>query len=194
MKKTNVIKKDFKLPHSNRADGFSVFPDSDVVLNAVRLSEPDPRKIILAVALKRAQNVAESYARTHAPHLLNDVSKAMEGLFMRFTALNPSKGGRTMNFVKEGSKFNLGQVFLTRGVALECQHDPQFARFTHSCIARHSQGDWGDVNEEDRISNERSLVNGSRILSAYMFKNRDRVWIITEADRASTTVLFPSEY
>ena len=60
-------------------------------------------------------------------------------------------------------------------------------------LARHHQGDWGDVCEEDRESNEEALLMHLRILSSYNF-SKDKIWIITEADRSVTTILLPSDY
>jgi hypothetical protein len=61
-------------------------------------------------------------------------------------------------------------------------------------IARHVAGDWGDLEEEDRLENDRSLRDGSRLLSAYHLRDGTKIWIITEADRSATTVLLPEEY
>ena len=60
-------------------------------------------------------------------------------------------------------------------------------------LAKHHQGDWGDVCEEDRESNEEALLMQLRILSSYNF-SKDKIWIITEADRSVTTILLPSDY
>lgn len=60
-------------------------------------------------------------------------------------------------------------------------------------IRRHLKGDWGDVPQEDAVANDFAVLNGLRILSAYVAANR-RFWIITEADRSVTTILFPEEY
>lgn len=46
---------------------------------------------------------------------------------------------------------------------------------------------------EDAEANRYAVVVGARILSSYRIAN-ERVWIITEADRSATTLLFPSEY
>ena len=61
------------------------------------------------------------------------------------------------------------------------------------CIGRHRFGDWGTVDAHDRKANDDAVLAGNRILSAYTVDDR-KIWIITEADRASTTVLFPEEY
>ena len=95
--------------------------------------------------------------------------------------------------------FNTGQIVATRGVYdLACQN-PDFAQFIQKSLNRHVKGDWGDVDEEDKQTNDYDLKHGMRVLSAY---NDDRfpkngiatIWIITEADRSATTILFPDEY
>lgn len=64
----------------------------------------------------------------------------------------------------------------------------------NSYLARHANGDWGDVDEHDRKANEYALEQGLRVLSAYTLTSGELIWIITEADRGSTTILLPSEY
>jgi hypothetical protein len=61
-------------------------------------------------------------------------------------------------------------------------------------LARHSTGDWGDLEEADKQANEAALQAGDRILSAYKLTGGHKLWIITEADRRATTILLPSEY
>jgi len=51
----------------------------------------------------------------------------------------------------------------------------------------------GDLDSFDRRENERALKVGARIFSAYETP-LGKVWIITEADRASTCILLPKEY
>ncbi len=61
-------------------------------------------------------------------------------------------------------------------------------------LFRHCQGDWGDVCEEDKRANDEALKSGARLLSSYHDRNGVKFWVITEADRSSTTVLLPGEY
>jgi hypothetical protein len=58
---------------------------------------------------------------------------------------------------------------------------------------RHQSGDFGDLNAGDVQANKLSVIEGNRILSAYEI-GADRVYVITEADRSSTTILLASEY
>lgn len=86
--------------------------------------------------------------------------------------------------------FALGQVVSTSN-ALRFAEAEQIDLL--ALLARHHSGDWGDVCEEDRESNEEALLMQLRIMSSYNFPN-DKIWIITEADRSVTTILLPSDY
>lgn len=44
--------------------------------------------------------------------------------------------------------------------------DKDFARFVGKCLRRHPEGNWGDLNKQDKKKNELSLKEGFRILSA----------------------------
>lgn len=90
-------------------------------------------------------------------------------------------------------KFTLGQTLLTRGVNDKVAENEGFAKFVLECLKRHAGGDWGDLSKEDKEENELSLLQGFRLLSAYK-NGQEKIWIITEADRSATTVLFPDEY
>lgn len=92
------------------------------------------------------------------------------------------------------AKFQLGQRLMTRGVADLVARDGKFARFVTQSLQRHSNGDWGDLGEVDRLENEFSLKRRLRLLSAYQEPGLPKIWIITEADRSATTTLFPEEY
>jgi hypothetical protein len=89
------------------------------------------------------------------------------------------------------AKFPLGQVVATPGALGALQATGQSPM---TFLQRHSQGDWGELDQEDVAENEFSLVNGLRLLSAYSLSGGTRIWIITEADRSATTILLPSEY
>lgn len=87
--------------------------------------------------------------------------------------------------------FNLGQCVATPGAleALEAAGQSPF-----EFLGRHQRGDWGEVPTEDREENDLSLTEGFRLLSAYHTRAGTRLWVITEADRSSTTILLPEEY
>ena len=86
--------------------------------------------------------------------------------------------------------FPLGRVVATPG-ALELM-DRMTANGFH-LLQRHQTGDWGNVPADDAIENDFSVVYGNRILSSYPL-GKENIWIITEADRSSTTLLLPDEY
>jgi hypothetical protein len=87
--------------------------------------------------------------------------------------------------------FPLGQIVATPG-ALEALNNARQSPVEF--LARHAQGDWGEVCAEDRVLNDEAVKDGSRILSAYRTKLEVKIWVITEADRSSTCLLQPDEY
>jgi hypothetical protein len=91
-------------------------------------------------------------------------------------------------------KFPMGKVVLTKGVYDWTIVRSDFRQFVSGCLKRHARGDWGNLSPEDRRQNELALKDGSRLLSAYEHWRLPKIWIITEADRSATTVLFPDEY
>jgi len=95
--------------------------------------------------------------------------------------------------------FQTGQIVASRGVYnLACQN-PDFAQFVQKSLNRHVKGDWGDLDDEDKETNNQALKQGTRLLSAYSDGRFPKhgvatIWIITEGDRSATTILFPDEY
>ena len=82
--------------------------------------------------------------------------------------------------------FPPGEIFATQGaVNLGINLMPY--------LFRHLTGDWGELDEFDRQQNDLAVRDGSRILSAYQTP-AGKLWIITEANRAATTLLLPDEY
>ncbi len=94
-------------------------------------------------------------------------------------------------------RFDIGQVYSTSGILDACSGE-----LLVQCLARHQSGDWGNVCDEDKETNEEALRCGDRILSAYPLDpakpcegwGDNTLWVITEADRSATTVLLPDEY
>jgi len=89
---------------------------------------------------------------------------------------------------------NMGRLLMTRGVNDLVAEDEAFAKFVMNSLTRHRRGDWGNLTDEDKQENELSIKAGYRLLSAYEDKGLPKIWIITEADRSATTILFPDEY
>ena len=95
--------------------------------------------------------------------------------------------------------FEPGGIMATRGVMDLVREDHDFDDFMRKSLERHLKGDWGELGSEDKAANQLALKQGERLLSSY---KDDRfpghgvatLWIITEADRSLTTILFPDEY
>jgi hypothetical protein len=101
------------------------------------------------------------------------------------------KNNNTATGTENKVLFSLGQIFITIGAREALDESNQTA---NEILAEHQRGDWGLVCEDDREENELSVREGFRILSAYRTARDEKLWVITEVDRSSTTVLLPSEY
>ena len=133
------------------------------------------------------------------------------------------------NGVNETSqKFDLGQLRMTPKIEI-LMEDGYFGTDTgqlrepmvnaktiiEKCLHRHHNGDWGDLDSEDKNTNDLALKSGGRLVSAYnvdlfgftgggeshsgnsntvMRFSVPKIWIVTEWDRNITTILDPREY
>jgi len=86
--------------------------------------------------------------------------------------------------------FPLGQIVATpSAISLlkKLSTDPR------ELLIKHATGDWTEMEQEDQESNESAIQHACRVFSAYTLSD-NKFWVITEADRSSTTVLLPEEY
>ena len=96
-------------------------------------------------------------------------------------------------------KFECGDIGYTPGISRMLREDPIMNDWISDCLNRHLNGDWGDLCDEDKAMNDESVrmenegEMGWRLMSSYSIDDI-KIWIITEADRSSTTILLPSEY
>ncbi len=94
-----------------------------------------------------------------------------------------------MQDVNHIALFPLGKIVMTGAFMQQSQPSKLL-----DALLRHAHGDWGDVCDEDRRSNEEALVRQFRLFSVYGASDTSKFWIITEADRSYTTILLPEEY
>ena len=97
-------------------------------------------------------------------------------------------------------QIQIRELVATKGIQQEMEETYGFKEFCMHCVLRHRNCDWGDLCEEDKQANDWAVDHEERLLSAYNIPKRyclgyaDKIWIITEADRSYTTILFPHEY
>ena len=87
--------------------------------------------------------------------------------------------------------FRLGVV-----VATPAALDVLSTSGTHpwSLLSRHVSGDFGpELDAEDVQANQDAIRDGERVLSLYVVAGV-RLYVITEADRSSSTILRADEY
>lgn len=90
-------------------------------------------------------------------------------------------------------RFALGRIVMTHGVRKLANSPEELANL----LIRHGRGDWGDLCEEDKQTNDMALLTAyNRLFSAYDY-NGTKIWIITDRPESGgniTTALLPSEY
>ena len=103
------------------------------------------------------------------------------------------------------ARFALGQIVATPGALVLLQ---TMGFSAAALIGRHVHGDFGDICGDDRATNEFAVSRRLRLMSVYRLVDPVKladtprskrcdlptVWVITEADRSSTTLLLPTEY
>lgn len=116
------------------------------------------------------------------------MGKQMGAIRPPFVALPGANNPKQMNLLEP--RFLLGRYYATAALAKWAEQSGiDLAKY----MRRHHCGDWGDLDSEDKQANEDALEHGSRIFSCYLVSDK-KIYIITEADRSMTTVLFASEY
>lgn len=84
--------------------------------------------------------------------------------------------------------FQLGKIVATQGVRQKFSTQQM-----SECLNRHKNGDWGDLDEQDMETNNKSVRLKGMILSNYKFP-AGSMYIITDPGHQVTTILLPEEY
>lgn len=87
--------------------------------------------------------------------------------------------------------FELGKIAVTHSAESALRDSQQSAE---EFIARHRSGDWGDITEETRRANEEGLRDGLKLESIYHTRRGEKLLVVTDADRALTSVMTPEEF
>ena len=85
------------------------------------------------------------------------------------------------------------KYYLTSGISTAVENSSSFAKEISTAVDKYVAHDWGDTCDEDQELNNKALEDGSRIIAKYS-TSKGNIFIITEADRSATTILFANEY
>lgn len=85
-------------------------------------------------------------------------------------------------------KFILGKLVITPAALRAVP-----AEDIYRGIDRHVCGDWGEMSAADHAENEFALQHGFRLLSVYESRNGVKFWVLTAANRTTTTICLPHE-
>ena len=84
--------------------------------------------------------------------------------------------------------FILGKIMVTQAIS-EILNPVQI----HHLIEQQLSYDWGNTCQSDWILNDNAINEHGRVVSLHSVDNED-VFVITEADRSATTIMFAYEY
>lgn len=87
--------------------------------------------------------------------------------------------------------FPLGTACITPGAKDLLK---KLAQSPFALLMRHQTGDWAQFDEHDQEANRLAVLHGHRVFSYYEVGDSKKVYVITEADRSSTTIILPEEY
>ena len=95
--------------------------------------------------------------------------------------------------------FNMGQVVVTKSINDLMAAEQKFAVEVTVALQRYAVKDWGNLDEEDKQTNEEALnyPDDLYVMGAYD-TSKGKIWIITnriseKAGENATTVCFPDE-
>ena len=88
--------------------------------------------------------------------------------------------------------FVTGKTVVTSSIHTEMK-DGNFEKEILNCLRKYHSKEWGELTIEDKNTNNYAIENGERIVGKYTTTQGD-IYIITEADRSYTTILFCHEY
>ena len=95
----------------------------------------------------------------------------------------------TCTVIPQKRKFELGQIVITKAA-----HESLLLADVLEAVRRHSNCDWGELDEHDKETNETALIEDTRLFSAYRSESGIRFYVITEYDRQLTTIILPEDY
>lgn len=99
--------------------------------------------------------------------------------------------------------YGLKNVVMTPEIAKKAQDDPVFSHFAFKSFMAFLDDDWGEVSEEDRNANNKSLESGERLMGVYTLYGKTvddatKIWIVADPEDAEhkriVTIMFPEEY
>lgn len=89
-----------------------------------------------------------------------------------------------ISFIVEELLFDCGECYVTRDVIRKLGiHN------VVSGIRLHLSGQWGGVTAKDKAANERAIVHGGGILSAFVVKSGKEFMVATDTMKATTVIL-----
>lgn len=95
---------------------------------------------------------------------------------------------------------DVGKIVMTTAVKSAVIASDNFRSFVYQAMGMYTRCDWGNLaSDNDRELNDEAVKSGEgRIFASYacswVSDEINTIYIITEADRSVTTIMFPEDY
>ena len=89
--------------------------------------------------------------------------------------------------------FKIGNVYKTIGIENIIKEHNNYIKELIECFERYIKLDFGNLCDDDIKAYFDAIKYDERIIGSY-FTSYGKIYIITEADRSSTTILLAEEY
>ena len=86
------------------------------------------------------------------------------------------------------------KIAITNKVLEKVKEDEDFAEEVQKAMMRYMGHDWGELGDSDKEVNDKAYKSGKERIVARYITSLGAIYIITEADRSATTILFATEY
>jgi hypothetical protein len=85
-------------------------------------------------------------------------------------------------FIVENPLFELGDILINQDAIDKLGIDNIV-----KAIQLHVRGEWGNLSEKDKATNEMAIICGGSILSSYLTKSGTEFYVTTDLEKPSTT-------
>lgn len=89
-------------------------------------------------------------------------------------------------------EFKLGKINVMPDVEKKMKSDDRFKRFVQMSLGKYSNCSWGNMSRDGKNKNNEAIEKGEEVVGYYTF-GKEKLRIVTTADRSSTTIMFPEQ-
>lgn len=102
-----------------------------------------------------------------------------------------------MKNAKDTKALREAPVYLSERCIRMCSANDRFNDWLHTVYGEFTAGDWGDIDDMSRETNDYYLTRKGWLQGSYLFDHNDEaftVWIMSNPEHSENYILLPCEY